>query len=147
MPLIRRDISIVIDESADEETLGDAVRTALGDRIDDLESVEVLNITSYSALPVQARARLALNPHQVNALLRITLRPLSTTLQILKQTRYETASTLHSTKAAFWNLSTSKVGLRASCSSTCPQDPLRTLPRDDWVPRRARAGGARRTRP
>lgn len=80
MPLIRRDISVVIDENADEETLGDSVRTALGNRIDDLESVEVLNITSYKALPVRARERLALNPQQVNALIRITLRPLSTTL-------------------------------------------------------------------
>jgi len=80
LPPIRRDISIVIDEHADEETLGDAVRSALGDRIEDLEAVEVLNITSYEALPPQARQRLALNPNQVNALLRISLRPLSRTL-------------------------------------------------------------------
>ena len=80
MPLIRRDISVVIHKDADEETLGDSVRTALGDRVDDLESVEVLNITSYAALPVRARERLALNPDQVNALIRITLRPLSATL-------------------------------------------------------------------
>jgi len=80
MPLIRRDLSIVIDENTDEETLGDTIRTALGARVDDLESVEVLNVTSYVDLPEQARDRLALSPHQINALVRITLRPLSTTL-------------------------------------------------------------------
>lgn len=80
LPAIRRDLSLVIDASDDEETLGDAVRTALGDSVDDLESVELLQVTSYTDLPEGARLRLAMKPDQVNALLRMTLRPLGSTL-------------------------------------------------------------------
>jgi phenylalanyl-tRNA synthetase alpha chain len=80
MPPIRRDLSIVIDPDDDEETLGDAVRAALGASADALESVEILTVTPYGDLPERARARLALAPDQANALLRITLRPLSATL-------------------------------------------------------------------
>jgi phenylalanyl-tRNA synthetase alpha chain len=80
MPPIRRDISIVVAEGSDTETLGDAVRSALGERVDDLESVEVLAVTGYEALPLQARERLAMRPDQMNALLRINLRPLSRTM-------------------------------------------------------------------
>ncbi|WP_167133452.1 hypothetical protein [Paramicrobacterium chengjingii] len=80
LPPIRRDLSVVVDEGSDEETIGDAVRTALGSDVDALESVEVLSWTRYASLPVAARERLALQPDQANALLRITLRPLSTTM-------------------------------------------------------------------
>ena len=80
MPPIRRDISIVVDADADAETLGDRARAALGDRIDDLESVEVLNATAYADLPRGAQDRLRLRPDQANALVRLTLRPLSKTL-------------------------------------------------------------------
>lgn len=80
MPSIRRDLSIVINAHEDEETLGDTVRDALGNRVDDLESVEVLAITTYDDLPERARDRLAMSTNQVNALLRITLRPLTATL-------------------------------------------------------------------
>ncbi|MCI4658511.1 PheS-related mystery ligase SrmL [Cryobacterium zhongshanensis] len=80
MPPIRRDISIVVDADADSETLGDRARAALGDRIDDLESVEVLNVTAHADLPRGAQDRLQLRPDQANALVRLTLRPLSKTL-------------------------------------------------------------------
>lgn len=80
MPPIRRDLSIVISARDDEETLGDAVRSALGIKVDELESVELLNVTTYGDLPQRARDRLAMNEDQVNALLRITLRPLTATL-------------------------------------------------------------------
>ena len=79
MPPISRDLSIVI-SAEDEETLGDVVRDALGSSVDDLESVEFLNVTTYADLPQQARDRLALSPDQSNALIRITLRPLTATL-------------------------------------------------------------------
>ena len=80
MPPIRRDISIVVDVDADAETLGDRARAALGDRIDDLESVEVLDVTAHADLPRGAQDRLRLRPDQANALVRLTLRPLSKTL-------------------------------------------------------------------
>lgn len=80
MPPIRRDISIVVNETSDAETLGDTVRGALGERVDDLESVDILRITEYESLPPGARERLAIKPGQVNALLRITLRALSRTM-------------------------------------------------------------------
>jgi phenylalanyl-tRNA synthetase alpha chain len=80
MPPIRRDLSIVISARDDEETLGDAVRSALGSRVDDLESVALLTVTTYDDLPQRARDRLVMNDDQVNALLRITLRPLTKTL-------------------------------------------------------------------
>jgi phenylalanyl-tRNA synthetase alpha chain len=79
MPPIRRDLSIIINAQEDEETLGDTVRDALGSQVDDLESVELLAITTYDDLPAGARDRLAMTTDQVNALLRITLRPLTAT--------------------------------------------------------------------
>lgn len=80
MPPMRRDISIVMDASADAETLGDRARAVLGDRIDDLESVEILSITQQADLPKKAPPRLRLEPEQANALVRLTLRSLSRTL-------------------------------------------------------------------
>jgi phenylalanyl-tRNA synthetase alpha chain len=79
-PAIRRDLSVVMDADLDEESLGDAVRSALGKQADDLESVELLAVTSYDELPDSARSRLGVRPDQVNALVRLTLRPLSATM-------------------------------------------------------------------
>lgn len=80
LPPIRRDISIVVPMSFDEEILGDEVRHALGKRSDDLESVELLGLTGYGELREGARKRLRLDPGQANALVRITLRPIERTL-------------------------------------------------------------------
>ncbi len=79
-PPVRRDLSIVTDAPVDAELLGDAVRTALGPAVDDLEAVTVLSSTGYADLPDAARRRLGLRPDQVNVLLRLVLRPLSGTL-------------------------------------------------------------------
>jgi phenylalanyl-tRNA synthetase alpha chain len=80
LPAIRRDLSVVTTEGIDPESLGDRVRAALGDRADALESVELLAVTPWSELPESARTRLKLGPTQVNALVRMTLRPLTATL-------------------------------------------------------------------
>ncbi|MEX5303524.1 PheS-related mystery ligase SrmL [Kocuria sabuli] len=80
LPSISRDISIVIDADDDDETLGDRIRTAILHRIDDIESVTVRARSSYDDLPESARARLGLTRHQVNALVRIVIRPLVHTL-------------------------------------------------------------------
>ncbi len=79
-PSVRRDLSIIADAPVDAELLGDAVRTALGPAVDDLEAVTVLSSTGYADLPDAARRRLGLRPDQVNVLLRLVLRPLSGTL-------------------------------------------------------------------
>ena len=80
LPPVRRDLSVVLDADEDDETVGDTVRSALADRIDDVESIEVLERTPYDDLPERARERLGLRPDQVNALVRLTLRPLERTL-------------------------------------------------------------------
>jgi len=80
MPPVRRDMSIAIDEPLDAEALGDRVRAVLGDRAELLESVEILSTTPASALPPAAAQRLAIQPHQVNQLVRITLRAIDRSL-------------------------------------------------------------------
>jgi phenylalanyl-tRNA synthetase alpha chain len=79
-PPVRRDLSIVTDAPVDAELLGDAVRTALGSAVEDLEAVTVLSSTGYADLPDAARRRLELRRDQVNVLLRLVLRPLAATM-------------------------------------------------------------------
>jgi phenylalanyl-tRNA synthetase alpha chain len=80
LPAARRDISVVLAAEEDEETLGDRIRTALGDDADVIESVDVLSRTTHEELPEAARARLGTQDDQVNLLLRIVLRPVDRTL-------------------------------------------------------------------
>ncbi|GAA1490558.1 hypothetical protein [Brachybacterium sacelli] len=80
LPHARRDISVVVPDDDDEETLGDVIRSSLGDDAEVIESVELLALTSYGELPEAARERLGLQPGQSNMLLRIILRPIDQTL-------------------------------------------------------------------
>jgi phenylalanyl-tRNA synthetase alpha chain len=80
MPAVRRDISVVVAADEDEETLGDRVRAGLGADASAIESVRVLATTACELLPVGARTRLGIRPGQINALIRIVLRPLDHTL-------------------------------------------------------------------
>lgn len=80
LPAARRDISVVLNASEDEETLGDMVRGALGEDADLLESVQLLSRTSYAELPPSAKQRLGLGTEQDNALIRLMIRPLERTL-------------------------------------------------------------------
>lgn len=80
MPSIRRDISIVVPADMDAEVLGDRVRTALDEQAEDLESVELLALTSCGELPAAARERLSIHDGQANALIRLVLRPLARTM-------------------------------------------------------------------
>jgi phenylalanyl-tRNA synthetase alpha chain len=80
MPPVRRDLSVVVAADDDDETLGDRVRSALDARVDDLESVAVIARTAADELPPAARERLGIVDGQVNALVRIVLRPLDRTL-------------------------------------------------------------------
>ncbi len=80
MPEVRRDLSIVLDEEQTPEELGDAVRAALGDRAELVESVQVLSETPCAALPPSAVKRMGISPGQKNVLLRVVLRALDRTL-------------------------------------------------------------------
>ncbi|MFG1925036.1 hypothetical protein [Cryptosporangium sp. NPDC048952] len=79
-PAARRDLSVVVDGVPDAELLGDAVRGAVGEDAEALESVEIVTVTPYVDLPPAARGRLGLRPDQLNVLLRLTLRPPTGTL-------------------------------------------------------------------
>jgi phenylalanyl-tRNA synthetase alpha chain len=79
-PPIRRDLSLAVDEARSPEELGDRVRQALGDRVQSLESVQVLSETAYGHVPPEARRRIGMRPGQKNALLRIVIRDLVRTL-------------------------------------------------------------------
>ncbi len=80
LPPLSRDLSVVTSPPVDREAVGDRVRTALGGEADALESVRVVSVTAYADLPAAARDRLQLAPDQVNALVRLVLRPLDRTL-------------------------------------------------------------------
>jgi phenylalanyl-tRNA synthetase alpha chain len=80
MPPVRRDLSIAVDPPGDAEQLGDAVRAALGPRVELLESLDVISVTPYDALPPAARTRIGIAPGQLNVLLRLVLRALDRTL-------------------------------------------------------------------
>jgi phenylalanyl-tRNA synthetase alpha chain len=79
-PPIRRDLSVAVDADRTPEELGDRVRQALGERVESLESVEMLSETPYEALSPQARERIGIAPGQKNVLVRIVIRDLVRTL-------------------------------------------------------------------
>ncbi len=80
MPPVVRDLSIVLDNSLDNDEIGDIVRESLDENADIVELVEVVSETSYGDLPEQARQRLGIKPKQKNILLRVVLRSLDRTL-------------------------------------------------------------------
>ena len=79
-PPIRRDLSLAVEASRTPEELGDRVREALGERVESLESVEVLSETPYDALSAAALERIGIVPGQKNVLVRIVIRDLVRTL-------------------------------------------------------------------
>jgi phenylalanyl-tRNA synthetase alpha chain len=79
-PAIRRDLSIVVNTTEDDETLGDQVRDALGRDQDAVEDVTILSRTPCADLPPAALARLGARPEQRNLLVRVVLRRLDQTL-------------------------------------------------------------------
>lgn len=80
LPPARRDLSVVVAEDEDEETLGDRVRDRLGEDAEVVESVTVLSRTLHDDLPQSARDRLRTRDGQANVLVRLILRPLDRTL-------------------------------------------------------------------
>jgi phenylalanyl-tRNA synthetase alpha chain len=79
-PPIRRDLSLALDEPPDAELLGDRIREILGDLAAVVEAVEVGPVIAYVDLPETARERMGMDPGQVNALVRVTLRDHDRTL-------------------------------------------------------------------
>lgn len=80
MPAIARDLSIVVASTADAESIGDRVRSAIGDRSTGIEEISIASETPYDALPVRARERLGIAPGQKNVLLHLVLRDVARTL-------------------------------------------------------------------
>jgi phenylalanyl-tRNA synthetase alpha chain len=76
-PPITRDISVAVGPDADGETIGDLVRAAVGDLV---EEVAVVSETPVPDLPPPAVARLGAHPDQRNLLLRLVLRHPTRTL-------------------------------------------------------------------
>jgi phenylalanyl-tRNA synthetase alpha chain len=103
-PPIRRDLSVAVDASRTPEELGDRVRQALGERVDSLESVEVLAETAHDEVPPTARARIGLQPGQKNVLVRIVIRDLVRTLTSQEANRLRDAvyAALHEGTAWQW---------------------------------------------
>ena len=79
-PAIKRDLSYSVPKNYVEEDVSADIRQALGDNLDALENVEILNQASYDELPEKIRERLGINPEQKNLLVRITLRHLERTI-------------------------------------------------------------------
>jgi phenylalanyl-tRNA synthetase alpha chain len=73
-PAICRDLSVAVDASVTAEEQGDRVREAMGDRLDELESLDILSETPWHQLPEAAHQRLGIKPGQKNVLLRLTIR-------------------------------------------------------------------------
>jgi phenylalanyl-tRNA synthetase alpha chain len=79
-PPIYRDLSVAVAAEASAEELGDQVRSSLAAASGSIESVEVLDETSYLDLSLAARRRLGITPQQKNVLLRLVIRDLERTL-------------------------------------------------------------------
>ncbi|MGW4113653.1 PheS-related mystery ligase SrmL [Actinosynnema sp. NPDC004786] len=76
-PPVTRDISVAVGPDADDETIGDLVRAAVGDLV---EEVAVVGGTPVPDLPPAAVARLGARPDQRNVLVRLVLRHPTRTL-------------------------------------------------------------------
>ncbi|WP_084516393.1 PheS-related mystery ligase SrmL [Microtetraspora niveoalba] len=79
-PPISRDLSVAVHAETDAETLGGAVRDALGPGTDAIEEIRVVSETPVEDLPPAAISRIGALPGQKNVLLRIVLRDPARTL-------------------------------------------------------------------
>jgi phenylalanyl-tRNA synthetase alpha chain len=73
-PAMQRDLSVAVAADATPEELGDRIREAMLDRLDQLESVDVLAEVPYAELPPAAHARMGMQAGQKNVLLRLVIR-------------------------------------------------------------------------
>jgi phenylalanyl-tRNA synthetase alpha chain len=103
-PPVRRDLSLAVSPPVDAELLGDRVREALGADAAAVESVQLRSVTGYDTIPPAARKRIGLAPNQVNALVRVVLRPVERTLTDpeANELRDRIYAALHEGGAAQW---------------------------------------------
>lgn len=80
MPAISRDMSYSVPKDHGEEDISEAIRVALGEAVEILESVEILGQTDYQDLPVVAKEKLGIRSGQKNVLVRVVLRSLDQNL-------------------------------------------------------------------
>jgi len=106
-PPVTRDLSVAVDANADDETLGDQVRTAIGDLA---EEIKILSETPMEDLPPAAAARLGAKPGQKNVLLRVILRDLTRTLSDDEANRARDTiyATIHQGTINHWTVSPTK---------------------------------------
>jgi phenylalanyl-tRNA synthetase alpha chain len=79
-PPARRDVSVAVPAGLSAEEIGDRVRDCLGPHARLVEEVRILSETPAGELPPAARERLAIRDGQVNVLLRVVLRDLTSTV-------------------------------------------------------------------
>lgn len=79
-PSIKRDMSYCVPDEYVEEDVNEDIRQALAEKVNILESVEVLNEALWASLPEVVRQRLGCSPGQKNVLVRVTLRHLERSL-------------------------------------------------------------------
>jgi phenylalanyl-tRNA synthetase alpha chain len=73
-PAIRRNLSVAVAADLTAEEVGDRVRTALGDRAEQVEEVALVSETGYKELAEPIRQRLGMTPGQKNVLVCVTIR-------------------------------------------------------------------------
>ncbi len=73
-PQICRDLSIAVDQTLSAEELGDRIREAMHNQLDQLESADILHEVPYEELSTVAHQRMGMHPGQKNVLLRLVIR-------------------------------------------------------------------------
>jgi phenylalanyl-tRNA synthetase alpha chain len=105
-PAARRDVSVAVPEDMSAEEIGGRIRDCLGRRAHLIEEVRVLSETPPDQLPPAARDRLAIRDGEVNVLLRVVLRDLTSTVtnELANALRDRIYAALHhmATPAASW---------------------------------------------
>ena len=106
MPAVKRDLSLVVNESIDAEEIGDIVRESLGEESTLVESLEIITDTSYAQLPPHVIEKLGMEKGQRNILLRIVLRALERSLtdEECNLLRDEIYACLHKGKNWEWSV-------------------------------------------
>ena len=97
LPAARRDVSVAVPAGTSAEEIGDRVRDCLGPCAHLVEEVRILSETPAAQLPTAARDRLAIRDGEVNVLLRVVLRDLTTTVtnELANALRDRVYATLH----------------------------------------------------
>jgi phenylalanyl-tRNA synthetase alpha chain len=104
-PATKRDLSIAIEESINEEELTELILKNTNQETQNLiETIKIISETSYSNLPEIAIKRLGIKTGQKNVLLRIVLRDLAKTLESEKANNIynEIYQKIHKGTAGYW---------------------------------------------